>query len=522
MIYKNKPQDKKVFEYGVIDIETDEKGKPTDFGLYDGQAFYHYTDLELFTDFLLAKKGRYYAHVGMGFDFPILVQSLIKKEFFEISFSNTQGIALFSENLSLLDSYRLLPSSLKKLCASFDPSDKKIDLQEKMPWELTEETRVEYLKNDCLSLYQIITKFWNLIDSYFGKYRAVTLPSLSLKIWRGYIVHQIPVTQSKRQLNFEADSYYGGICWLNDDYKGKQVQVKIYDVNSMYPYNMLGLFPRSYRGYFTRKFNRKSVGLWQCKVKYSGIPFTFDYKKRKLTNDGEFILDTDTINYLLENKIQVKIEIGYIYEVTDYIFKEFIEKAYQLRKDPSNEALSYIAKILMNSLYGKFAEKIEKRFITNKYPEKYKKLRIYDLGDLEIFDYTQDSEVRHRFVAISSLITLRARLQLKKLSNERTIYCDTDSLHNISKDDEDDYILNSELGGIKLEYKGKATYIGKKIYQTETSIKCKGIPQNSLRFIDLSTFDKSLEIDYNSFTSLIDVLKGKPFELIAKKRTING
>lgn len=506
----------KNFEFNTIDIETNELGKPTDFGIFDGKNFYHSTNIQETVEFILKKGGIYYAHCGMRFDYVILLKELMKHQEFNISFAGTNGISITNEHIKFYDSFRLMPGKLSDLCNSFDVDDKKIKL-DVMPWLLNEVDRIEYLKYDCISLYQVITNFWTLIDEHFGNYRAVTLPSLALKVWKDTLKYTFLKSESKKLVKFETDSYFGGLCWLNEDYVRKDVEVNVYDVNSMYPYQMLNYkYPYNYIGYWTNKFKKGELGLYKIRCEYPGIPFCFDVETRALSNNGVFIVDTDTVEYLC-TICDVKIEIGYVYQKTDYIFRDFVSRGYQLRQ-MGLPGLSYVAKIMLNSLYGKFAEKPVKRVVSNVFPDNYQNLKIYDGGDYELFDFTQECEIKHRFVAISALVTLRARLHLRKLSElGNLIYCDTDSLHFTDCTMQ----TSNELGGVKHEYSGNAVYIAKKVYQFEHITKCKGIPRVAIENTDFSNFPSEQVFTFDAFSSLMDVIhKNEDFGINKKKRTV--
>jgi len=526
MLKKIKPlKDSYKFDFSVVDIETNENGIPTDIGIYDGTNFYYFSDVKSAVAHILRVNGRFYAHAGMRFDYPILIREIFRQGHnFTISFAGSQGITISNDECILLDSYRLLPASLRSLSDSFDVETKKIHL-DVMPWLLTHEERLEYLIADCKSLYQVVCKFWELIDENFGKFRSATLPGLGLKIWKSTIKNPVLKSESKKLVKYESQSYFGGLCWVDTDIiRTKLEGLKIYDVNSMYPYQMLGLYPYSYMGHWTRTFSPKELGLWRVKAKYTGKPpFTFDVNTRTVSDDGEFILDTDSVLYLMSREdSQVKVLDGYVYSLTDYIFKEFVDKVYALRKDVTKPALSYTAKILLNSLYGKFAEREKKRVISHTYPGSAEQLRCYDIGGCEVFDYKEDVEVHHRFVAISSFVTLRARLHLRKLADlGDCIYTDTDSVH--FRHLETNLETSSLIGGVKLEYEGDATYIGKKIYQLHSAnvTKCKGIPKKALEGLDFSDFPSERKFNFDSFTSLIDVLHYEDdFKLVQKTRTI--
>lgn len=518
MLTASKKRKQKNFEFMTLDIETDSKGHYTDFGLYDGETFYHTNSLDKVVRFILKRGGIYYAHCGMRFDYVIIIKELMKYQQFNISFAGTQGICIMNDNVKFYDSYRLLPGKLEDLCNSFDVSVKKIKL-DVMPWELSADDRIEYLKCDCISLHEVITNFWSLIDTNFGNYRSITLPALALKIWTDTLEYPFMVSKSKKLVDFESKSYYGGMCWIDDLIIRQETKVTVYDVNSMYPFMMRKYkYPYSYIGAWTSEFDVNRIGLYKVRANYDGIPFCYDIDTKQLSNDGTFIVDNETVQYLMDIG-NCSVEYGYIYYNCDYIFREFVDRGYKLRK-LGLPGLSYVAKIMLNSLYGKFGEKPIKRTVSNVLPESYINCRIYDSGEVELFDYTTECDIKHRFVAISALVTLRARLHLRKLSQQGIlIYCDTDSLHFLGTNIQ--LPVDTELGGIKLEYRGKAVYIGKKIYQFDGVTKCKGVPNKCVEFLDFSNLDSELRLTFNSFTSIIDVCsKDKTFELITKTRTV--
>lgn len=548
---------KKVDDFATIDIETDQKGFPTEFGFYDGKKFEVFYDTDSFVDFIINRGGTYYAHAGMRFDYCIIYANLLAKvDTIDVSTSGTQGIYMnikYKGNRTfLLDSYRLIPASLAKLTEQFNTEVKKQKL-DVMPWDLEPTDRLAYLKDDCISLYLVLEKFWKIIDTNFSvngkKIRAVTLASLALKVYntkflpgvlgesRSDKIH----TSSGKLALYEAKSYYGGLVWVNEKFSGEVVEnCTIYDVNSMYPYVMTThKYPVSYVGVWTKKFNPKSVGLWTVEYEdFSGIPFIFDCISNTLSRSGEAIIDTDTYNYLLSKGAFLKLKIGYVYEQTDFIFKDFVNTCYQLRLDyGSNSPLGFTSKILMNSLYGKFAEKPLKRVLTTVQPTSVIGATIYSTGDVinckEFYDYFKEVFILHRFPVISSLVTLRARLLLRQLTDTvkgDVLYLDTDSIH--IAEDKDSFIPDNKLGGLKKEFNGKAIYLGKKLYQLYDfqdnvyKTVAKGIPQSAAIKIDLRAIDQKLgeKVGYGSFSTLLSVVKDPiaPFTYHSKFRTIRN
>jgi len=547
----------KLADFATIDIETNQDGSPTEFGFYDGTNFEVFYTVGEFVDFIIDRGGTYYAHAGMRFDYCIIYADLLSKvDTIDISTSGTQGILMSikyqKKDTFLLDSYRLIPAALGKLTSQFETTVKKQKL-DVMPWDLSAADRLSYLKDDCVSLYLVLMKFWEIIDDNFSvddkKIRAVTLASLALKVFNLKFLPKVLASSRSTKIHtssgklelFEAKSYFGGLVWVNDQLSGVvQEDVSIYDVNSMYPYVMTThKYPISYVGFWTKKFNSKLVGLWCIEYEdFSGIPFVFDCISKTLSRSGEAIVDTDTYVYLLGKNARVKLKIGYVYEQTDFMFKEFVNTCYQLRLDyGSNSPIGFTSKILMNSLYGKFAEKPLKRVLTTVQPESVLGTKIYSTGGVtdckEFYDYFTEVYILHRFPVISSLVTLRARLLLRQLTDVvkgEVLYLDTDSIH--ISNDVSSFTPSTELGGLKLEFQGKAIYLGKKLYQlydrTNQVYKtvAKGVPQTSAIKLDLRSIDQKLgeRVGYGTFTTLLSVVKDpvSPFAYQHKYRTVRN
>ena len=174
--------------------------------------------------------------------------------------------------IAFRDSLLLLPASLASLCKSFDvevskdifPYDfvtpdrlgysgavpayrffnrKKVSKLEydsyvsafsNRAWDMRAVT-IDYCTKDCISLYQVISKFSGLIFERFGidAVKCTTIPALTFKIFRsGYLGDaQIPLIQGNIY-NEIKPSYTGGSTEL---YKPYGENVHVYDVNGLYP-----------------------------------------------------------------------------------------------------------------------------------------------------------------------------------------------------------------------------------------------------------------------------------------------
>jgi hypothetical protein len=176
--------------------------------------------------------------------------------------------------------------------------------------------------------------------------------------------------------------------------------------------------------------------------------------------------------------------------------------------------MNFIAKILLNSLYGRFgmddnfsiAKVIHKDLAT-----KYELAHLDNLRDIiELENHKiilsetvdENSEKAHNVsIAVAAAITAYSRIHMSQFKNNPKInlyYTDTDSVYTDSDLDEN-LISNIVLGALKLEYFcEKAIFLGPKSYCLKLSTgklitKIKGLKNaNELSFTD---FEKLLTKD---------------------------
>jgi hypothetical protein len=147
--------------------------------------------------------------------------------------------------------------------------------------------------------------------------------------------------------------------------------------------------------------------------------------------------------------------------------------------------MNYIAKILLNSLYGRFGMDdnfseiivIHKDYysdLENKYFDhilKTQELDDYKLVTLDKTDSQNDDSTHNISIGIAAAITAYARIHMSQFKNNSKInlyYTDTDSAYTDSKIDES-LISSTILGKLKLENVcKKAIFLAPKVYCLET------------------------------------------------------
>lgn len=392
--------------------------------------------------------------------------------------------------LRFRDSCILLPGSLKSLGETLCPelgSKGSIKHSELSVSNLMvhREDVIRYLRQDILLLGGVMLKAQKI---YWDLYRVdiedvMTLSSLSLKIFRKkyfddseFQIH-LP---TRNQDTFVRRSYYGGHA---DVFKPYGENLYYYDVNSLYPFIMKE-YPMPC-GQPVWKNNLESVELDSlfgfieaCVVCPPNIVRPFlPYKDKAgtlLFPTGKFV----GVYYSEELKFARSIGYniiplrGYLYEKKESPFKGFVSELYERRqeaKKAGNEAMSYVYKILMNSLYGRFGINPESTVTEICNPERYEELLMKDnfqsaemLTDhYYIVNYitnnckTDDTEwkaPKMSAVHLSAAITACARIHMYPyISRDDCYYTDTDSVV-LGSQLPDDIISSEKIGMFKLEY----------------------------------------------------------------------
>jgi len=184
----------------------------------------------------------------------------------------------------------------------------------------------------------------------------------------------------------------------------KNRKIYAYDVNSLYPFVMAeNKLPIGNPTYFTgdiTKIDNKAFGFFYCNITTPNNLKHPIIQTHIKTNDGirtvaplgtwtDMVFSEEMYNAM---KFGYKFEVlwGYTFDY-DYVFKNFIDELYEIRlKYPKTDPMNYIAKILMNSLYGRFGmvdnfvrSQIMNKEDYDKFEELDKNNSIIDVIDLE-------------------------------------------------------------------------------------------------------------------------------------------
>lgn len=391
-------------------------------------------------------------------------------------------------------------------------------------WSLKNET-IRYCLNDCVSLYEVISKFNEEIFNKFklNIHKKFTLPSLTFSIFRSNYLKPleelgfaIPLIDGKIYSDIKK-SYTGGSTDMFVPFNPEGTKVYGNDVNSLYPTNMRkNIFmpviskKKNYIIYFEGDISlvdEDAFGFFNVEVQTT-IELAHPILQVK-HNTGQGIRTISPLGnwkgmYFSEELknaskygYKYKIFSGYLFEKFD-IFAGFIKDIYKIKESYNNSKNSpwyTIAKLLLNALYGKFGmnpDYEEHAIIDNseieKYSCKFKVTTMVPLNNKLLICYTNKENLHSRSnqssgdikkgengktnfnknvsISISSAITAYARVYMSKWKNIDGLiiyYTDTDSLY--TNKPLDPKYMGSKLGMFKLENVfDRAVFVAPKVY----------------------------------------------------------
>jgi hypothetical protein len=494
-------------QFAVVDCETDpflfgREPQPFIWGFYDGISFKTFGNGQELVSFLRELDIVVYAHNGGKFDWHF-ISDFIEPDS-EILIINGRLSKFKIGKCEFRDSYNLLPVPLASYQKTeIDYNKFESDVRQQHMEEIT-----DYLKDDCRDLYTVVQTF---IDNHG---MPITLASAALKFWKNNYYTGEMFNSSQSFYNRFKDYYYGGRveCFTMGVI---QEVVKIYDINSAYPFAMSDFHPWGF-GYSVMD-DLPDSNLERCFIDCDAISKgTFPQRAK----DGSLVFpnSSEVLNFkitgweylaAIETGTAEIISINSVIQFDDIItFGDYVDYWFEKKAELKNgdKAEYLIAKLFLNSLYGKFGSN----------PQKYKSYHTLEpqyvraceeleqktfagmLGKNALMSKELDEDEQHFYnVATAASVTgfVRAYLWRAICKAEKVYYCDTDSI--ICRDFNIE--ISPELGKWNFEgvYNGGAI-AGKKLYAfkngTDEKIASKGVKLNYQQILAIA---KGEEITYN-------------------------
>lgn len=517
---------KKKYQFQVLDLEAWDWINFIVGGFYDGENYFEFRTLDEFSDFInfSEKSLNIYAHFGGGYDFMFLIQNFLENQI-KIEQIIPRGSNLLSMKVkghfkthTFRDSSAILPFGLKKLTENFNVETKKGEYDHSQNRGYSQEL-ADYLKSDCLGLYQVLEKYfdWDLIKNSGP---SSTIATQAQKIFRTYLKEPLfGLADSTNE--FCKQACIGGRTEIFRPIGKKVTEV---DVNSLYPYVMKeNLYPAG-RAIKTGKYHNGKFGIYEVEVTAPEmfLPIIGVKRDKKLLfPTGVFNTTTTSIeiDYAKSKGYKFKIIEGFYFSDKKDYFSDFITDLYKIRKDATKNSINdTLAKLIMNSSYGKFNINIHKENLVFDNLSGGKHFRDIILGDKTIEIYTNPVELK-TFVhsAIAAFILANARIHMHKLMEkyqDDLYYTDTDSLfltngHKVKTGD--------KLGQLKfVKTYDEACFLLPKTYIAENKdfkkIAMKGFNSRKIKHFTVADFKIALAGD-------LSVLNTEHDKTIAKFKT---
>lgn len=544
MVFDTETKSEPIPDDPLVSRQTLWFGFATHFRLIDGRlmrrtkcrfttpsAFWEYLESKLDKD----KPLRVYAH-NINFDFTIVDGwEAITNRGFETSYAVLEPSPFILSlrhdrgKVEFIDTFNYWKSSLEEMGKSIG-----LDKLPFPPEDATREQWDEYCYRDVEVLVRMLTNLMEYLRSNELGSLGVSAASLAFSVFKtSFMKHEIFLHDRNKALQLERFCYHGGL--VNNWVIGKPPKVKVYwlDVNSLYPSTMLNDLPVKMvrdvtnvdRNGLVQAMGKDKACAWVLlEDRLNTYPKKIDGRLCEVKGRCEVYLCGKELDEAIQRKAVKHCVYASIYE-TAPIFKEFVEYFWEERKKAKakgDTVQNILAKLIMNSLYGRFsmhgrryvewnADYLEEiyREAGREMPQEYKKrgfqpavtqvceswrpaglghnvkLR-YVNGKLEMELST--GEHASSFCAISSFVTSYARSYLRELiaiaGQDQVYYCDTDSIFcsrvGYQRLLQAGTINPDELGKLKLEGVSEhAIFRGPKDYEFGEAVKRKGIKKRA-------------------------------------------
>lgn len=483
---------------GVLDSESDpfsigREPKPFIFGVYLGNegGYHEFRKPDQVANFLHDKRFVVYAHNGGKFDYMTRTDdgdSMLNylSAYDEVLVINGRLARFKIGQCEFRDSWNILPVPLdayKKQKIDYAIMERS-ERHKKKNWRLIR----DYLRSDCFNLYE-------LVNEYIGRFGVnLTQASGAMKFWMKMGGQEPPRSDADYFDQFK-DYYYGGRVECFE--RGiVDVPFKVVDIKSAYPRAMLDYHPfgtlpnqiEELTGTALRGAALQPQGFYSVECVSNGaFPFRDD-------DEEKLLYPVDNVRRLyhitgwelqaaLDLKLLREVRIVKAYKFLDLqSFRGFIQHCYDERMKAAangDEAGKLLWKLLMNSLYGKFAAN----------PRNYGQFTLYEAKYADAIEAFPADEYgrkesyagmmgpwalaekelapdRMNFynVCTSASITgfVRAYLLRAMKKCSRVLYCDTDS---IAAARVDGLPFGKALGEWELEGEfNRAAIAGRKLY----------------------------------------------------------
>lgn len=431
-------------------------------------------------------------------------------------------------HVKIMDSLKIVPLSIAQMAKAYGlPIIKgSIDYDEyrEPGHELTEE-EMAYLDNDVKIAAMVMGRFLSeglnkmtAGSNALSDYRSMMGGRKGFRRWFCYL--------DDAQDAFIRRAYRGGFTWVNPRYQGRRLgEGIVFDVNSLYPSVMASAdgerLPYGEPAWFDGMPRpSESFDLWVAEVTCSfrlredHIPciqlkgnFRFKQTEYLSRSDGPVTFVTTSVDWELIRRqyhvYDVRWHGGYAFKSAQFLFKSYVDKWIGIKNQATidgNKGMRQIAKLQLNSLYGKFATR------TTVYSRR--PMLVDDvLRYVDLPPETRDPV----YLPVGVFVTAWARFKTITSAQsvyDRFVYADTDSIHLVGTDVPDSIEVDDvKLGAWKHEstfYQAKflraKCYLEYEVGSDSPTVHVAGMPSVCHVGVDIDNFEFGAEYDGKLYT----------------------
>ena len=513
---------------------------------YDDNNYWKFKDKRELINFFSKRRfeGAYIVATNLAFDFFGVFRNELEEKYFNILFRGSDLIftkARIKDNkyvdcfngtreITFIDTLNYARLSVKKMGKILNSEKlghpKAFGRKPKNKEEWDE--MFDYNKQDA----KVSKDFLKFLFKGFEKLGAnckSTIASTSMSLFRNVYLKDEYYVKDSDELRDEFKCYYGGRT--EAFYRGKIKNAKYYDINSLYPAMMLKELPDP---------NTKKVYVGSCPElieSYEGYSYVdldcpnMMYPLLPYRYNNKLCFPVGTFSgYYTHVELRKAKQVGYkiknvhksiYYTKTKKIFKNFVLDLYKIRQEykSKNSPMELVVKLLLNSLYGKFAQKfddkqnwVHKDNVTLEMINEFPNFEVVE--NFYRFNKGLGEPSSFCFPIWSAYITAYARLTFYDYASKyNAIYGDTDSI--ITYDTIED---SKQLGKMKKEMDIVEGYIIKPkfyaLYDGENEhIKIKGIR-------DIKNIKSFMKVVYDQSAEYLKFIKFK--ESIRRNLKVNS
>ena len=455
--------DCRVWAYAYADIESPEDvcygnfiGDFLDVAFREHSIWYFHNlafDGSFIVDYILKNGYTWASKPGKG-QLGCLISGL--GQWYSISVVTHEGVAV-----EFRDSLKKIPLPVAQIPKAFGLSERKGDL-DYVAWRpvghVMTAAEKEYIRLDVVIVAKALKQ---VLDSGMS---SLTVASDSLRDYREMVGAKFFKTYFPviaREIDDEIrKAYRGGFAYAAERYAKKvQGPGSVYDVNSLYPAMMRNKeLPYGDPHVFSRKAPPNKLFVesitFTAKLKKNHIP-CIQVKKSIWYHGSEYLSEISEPVTLTATNVDIALwrehydltiishNGGYWFDKMRGMFDDYIDKWIMVKKT-STGGKRTIAKLHLNSLYGKFATKTE---ILSKFP-------VVEDGIVKL-RYAEPEYRDPVYTPVACFVTAWARdttIRAAQKHYDKFLYADTDSLHLLGEEAPDDlWVHDTELGAWKCE-----------------------------------------------------------------------